>query len=542
LRIAVLGGQGRAQGAEQLLARHGPGVAAGLGAVDGAAVAPQRGADGADAGAAGALLLPELAAGAGDLGAALGLVGAAALGGAPMAHRLPEQLLIDGGGEDLVEQLEAADGVVVEVLDGDRRHGWVLGFAAALGGLERVGVGDAGEAAAGAGRLLGAADEEVAAVGAGDGAADGEQVLVGIHRDDLEVAHGDLGIAHVAGGAHALEHARGEGAGADGAGGAVEHGAVGGGAAAEVVALDEAGEAAAFADAFDVEEVALLEHFGQHLVADLGAVAFGVLGERDLAQQAAGREVGGLEALALGLGEAAGLGELDEAELGGVVAVAGLGLALHHHAGAGLDERDRDALAGGGVGLAHADFLAEDAVHHGGLLVLLAEGFDFDVHAGGEVELHERVHGLRGGFEQIEEALVGAHLELLAALLVHVRGAEHGEAVDGGGQGDGAGDFGAGAAGGIDDLLGGGVEDARVVGFQADADSLSDHGSLPYCTISVMVPAPTVRPPSRMAKRRPFSIATGVMSSTVRATLSPGITISVPAGSSATPVTSVVRM
>src|SRR6185437_15512984 len=99
--------------------------------------------------------------------------------------------LIDGGGEDLVEQLEAADGVVVEVLDGDRRHGWVLGFAAALGGLERVGVGDAGEAAAGAGRLLGAADEEVAAVGAGDGAADGEQVLVGIHRDDLEVAHGD---------------------------------------------------------------------------------------------------------------------------------------------------------------------------------------------------------------------------------------------------------------------------------------------------------------------------------------------------------------
>jgi hypothetical protein len=62
-----------------------------------------------------------------------------------------------------------------------------------------------------------------------------------------------------------------------------------------------------------------------------------------------------------------------------------------------------------------------------------------------------------------------------------------------------------------------------------------------YCTISAMVPAPTVCPPSRMAKRKPFSIATGVISSITRLTLSPGITISVPAGNSATPVTSVVR-
>jgi hypothetical protein len=62
-----------------------------------------------------------------------------------------------------------------------------------------------------------------------------------------------------------------------------------------------------------------------------------------------------------------------------------------------------------------------------------------------------------------------------------------------------------------------------------------------YVTISLIVPAPTVCPPSRMAKRKPFSIATGVMSSITRETLSPGITISVPAGNSATPVTSVVR-
>jgi hypothetical protein len=66
-------------------------------------------------------------------------------------------------------------------------------------------------------------------------------------------------------------------------------------------------------------------------------------------------------------------------------------------------------------------------------------------------------------------------------------------------------------------------------------------GSMSYCTISAIVPAPTVCPPSRMAKRKPFSIATGVISSITSETLSPGITISVPAGNSATPVTSVVR-
>ncbi len=62
-----------------------------------------------------------------------------------------------------------------------------------------------------------------------------------------------------------------------------------------------------------------------------------------------------------------------------------------------------------------------------------------------------------------------------------------------------------------------------------------------YTITSDTVPAPTVRPPSRIAKRRPLSIATGVISSTTSCTLSPGITISVPSGNCATPVTSVVR-
>jgi len=61
--------------------------------------------------------------------------------------------------------------------------------------------------------------------------------------------------------------------------------------------------------------------------------------------------------------------------------------------------------------------------------------------------------------------------------------------------------------------------------------------------IFVTTPEPTVRPPSRMAKRRPSSMATGMpsISSTVTFTLSPGMHISTPAGSATLPVTSVVR-
>jgi len=62
-----------------------------------------------------------------------------------------------------------------------------------------------------------------------------------------------------------------------------------------------------------------------------------------------------------------------------------------------------------------------------------------------------------------------------------------------------------------------------------------------YSSIFVTTPAPTVRPPSRIAKRNPCSIATGVINSTSRFALSPGITISTPLGNLVTPVTSVVR-
>ena len=66
-------------------------------------------------------------------------------------------------------------------------------------------------------------------------------------------------------------------------------------------------------------------------------------------------------------------------------------------------------------------------------------------------------------------------------------------------------------------------------------------GTHSQARISLTTPAPTVRPPSRIAKRNSFSNAIGVINCTSTPTLSPGITISVPEGNVTTPVTSVVR-
>ncbi len=61
-----------------------------------------------------------------------------------------------------------------------------------------------------------------------------------------------------------------------------------------------------------------------------------------------------------------------------------------------------------------------------------------------------------------------------------------------------------------------------------------------YLIILVTTPAPTVLPPSRIAKFNFSLIAIGVINLTLNFASSPGITISVPDGSSTSPVTSVV--
>src|SRR5438067_13646115 len=106
------------------------------------------------------------------------------------------------------------------------------------------------------------------------------------------------------------------------------------------------------------------------------------------------------------------------------------------------------------------------------------------------------------------------------------------------GQRDGAADLGLSTDDGLHDLLRGLVDDLVVVGLEPDADLLPGRH---YFKIFTTRPAPTVRPPSRMAKRRPSSMAMGWMSSTAMLVLSPGMIISVPSGRVMWPVTSVVR-
>ena len=71
--------------------------------------------------------------------------------------------------------------------------------------------------------------------------------------------------------------------------------------------------------------------------------------------------------------------------------------------------------------------------------------------------------------------------------------------------------------------------------------SIFPEGLIDYSTILATTPAPTVRPPSRIAKRSFSSMAIGVISSTSSSALSPGMIISTPSFRRMIPVTSVVR-
>src|SRR5579862_1994711 len=145
---------------------------------------------------------------------------------------------------------------------------------------------------------------------------------------------------------------------------------------------------------------------------------------------------------------------------------------------------------------------------------------DLDIDAGREIELHQRVHGLRRRVDDIEHPLMRADFELFARFLIDVRRAQDREFLDPGRQRNRPAHSCAGPLRGVDDLARRLIEHAMIVSPKADADILviECHDRIPismraraflHFMILATTPAPTVRPPSRMAKRSPSSMAIG---------------------------------
>src|SRR3546814_13856681 len=98
--------------------------------------------------------------------------------------------------------------------------------------------------------------------------------------------------------------------------------------------------------------------------------------------------------------------------------------------------------------------------------------FDLDVDASRELELHQRVHGLVVGVDDVEHALVRAGFVLVASVLVDVRRRQDGVALDFGRQRDRAAHLRAGPLGRFDDLAGRTVDQAMIDRLEPDPDLL----------------------------------------------------------------------
>src|SRR5262249_60727214 len=105
----------------------------------------------------------------------------------------------------------------------------------------------------------------------------------------------------------------------------------------------------------------------------------------------------------------------------------------------------------------------------------LALELDLDVDAGGQVELHESIDGLRGRVDNVEKTLVSAHLELLAALLVHVRRTVHGELLDAGRQRNGSANLRTGSLRRVHDLTRRRIENTMLERLETDTNILAVH-------------------------------------------------------------------
>src|SRR5260370_40643156 len=97
---------------------------------------------------------------------------------------------------------------------------------------------------------------------------------------------------------------------------------------------------------------------------------------------------------------------------------------------------------------------------------------DLDADAGRKTETLECVDDARVEVEDVDHALVRAHLELLARVFVDERAADHGQLGDLGWEWDGAGSARVGTAGGVDDLVRRLIQHTVVVCLEPDPNLL----------------------------------------------------------------------
>src|SRR6056297_1443746 len=152
----------------------------------------------------------------------------------------------------------------------------------------------------------------------------------------------------------------------------------------------------------------------------------------------------------------------DKPDLHRRIAVASKRLFLQHRAGAGLYNSNRYTLSVSREDLAHSNFFSQQSVDHFCDLNKYKTDsdlkLDLNIHASGQIKLHQSINCLLGRLHDIQKALMRPDLKLLTAFFINVRTTQNTILVNHRRQGDRTYQPRSGTLGCIDDLSNGLIE------------------------------------------------------------------------------------
>ncbi|EGL13262.1 conserved domain protein [Gardnerella vaginalis 315-A] len=111
---------------------------------------------------------------------------------------------------------------------------------------------------------------------------------------------------------------------------------------------------------------------------------------------------------------------------------------------------------------------------------------NLDIYIRRQVNVHQRIHSLWRWINDVNEALMSAHLEMLARILIFVRRTDNNKHVLLGRQRNRTHYCGARVRHRLDDFLRRLVDDLMVIGLKPDADFLSRHCRPPFLAIRLL--------------------------------------------------------